>query len=240
MKFNKIVIIFIVIFTLIFLVCVILLLKQWKELNDNNADIEELAQNSFKENEKTGEIEIDWDYLKSVNEDIVGWINIENTVINYPILKDNSNLYYLKYNYLKKYNSNGSIITLSNSTFCNSSETIIYGHNMENGSMFSSLSNYLNENFLLSHQKIEIYTPYANYEGIIFSAYTDSVLEEESISNLSFSEKIEHYISKSEVNINDVSIREKVIKLITCSYINATTNPTNQRYYIIATLNEVE
>ena len=87
--------------------------------------------------------------------DIVAWIEIENTPVNYPILKDNNNLYYLKHNFNKKYNSNGSIFTL-NKDFIQDDEVIIYGHNMRNKTMFSILGNYLNTNFLKEHQIMKI------------------------------------------------------------------------------------
>ena len=79
---------------------------------------------------------IDWEKLKAINEDIVGWIKIDNTNIDYPILHSNNDLYYLKHNYMKEYNSNGSIFTINNLPF-EDKETIVHGHNMRNGIMFS-------------------------------------------------------------------------------------------------------
>ena len=189
--------------------------KDYLQRNENNNDIEDLIDEVFVENEETSDSSIDWDSLKSTNEDIIGWLEIENTSINYPILKDTNNLYYLKHNYLKKYNSNGSIFTLDSNPF-NDYETLIYGHNMRNGTMFSLLGNYLNKDFLFSHQKIKIYTPVRNFEG-----------------------RIKYYKKASQVKIDNVNVGEKIVKLTTCSYINSKTRPTNQRYYIIATLNEI-
>lgn len=228
------------------LICIISLIvigyifvKDYLEYNSNNEDIDDLIDEVFVEDSNEQENKIDWEYLKSINEDIIGWIEIEGTTINYPILQDNSNLYYLKHNYLKKYNSNGSIFTLDITPF-NDSETLLYGHNMSNGSMFSILGKYLDKDFLLSYQKIKIYTPNKNYEGMIFSAYSIGIgTEKNNISNLSFDERIEYYKTSSKVKIDNVNIRNKIIKLSTCSYINSRTRPTDQRYYIVATLNEI-
>ena len=177
--------------------------------------------------------------LQKENSDIIGWIEIEDTEINYPILKDNDNLYYLKHNYLKKYNSNGSIFTLDINPF-EDSETLLYGHNMKNGTMFSVLGKYLDKDFLLSHQNIKIYTPNKNYEGVIFSVYSIGIgTEKNNISNLSFDEKIEYYKKASRIKIDNVEVTNKIVKLSTCSYINSRTRPTDQRYYIIATLKEI-
>ena len=214
-------------------------IKDYLECNSNNEDIDDLVDEVFIENSSKEENKIDWNNLKSINEDIIGWIEIEGTDINYPILKDNDNLYYLKHNYLKKYNSNGSIFTLDINPF-EDSETLLYGHNMKNGTMFSILGKYLNKDFLLSHQKIKIYTPNKNYEGVIFSAYSIGIgTEKSNISNLSFDEKIEYYKEKSQIKVDNIESTNKIVKLSTCSYINSRTRPTDQRYYVIATLYEI-
>lgn len=198
------------------------------ENNSNKQDIEELIDDVFIQDiDTTEEPIIDWNYLKSINKDIIGWIEIEGTEINYPILKDSVNLYYLKHNYLKNYNSNGSIFTLNNKPF-EDEETLIYGHNMKNGTMFSLLGNYLNEDYLYSHQNIKIYTSEKNYKGVIFSAYSIGIgTEKNNISNLNYEERISYYKKSSKVNVNNVDITNKIIKLSTCSYINSRTRPTN-------------
>lgn len=240
-KYKRIIIILVIIISIITLFSIgYLLLKDYLEYTSNNKDIEDLIDEAFVEDLETKDFFIDWNYLKSINEDIIAWLEIEGTSINYPILKDNNNLYYLKYNYLKKYNSNGSIFTLDNKPL-NDNETLIYGHNMRNGTMFSLLENYLNKDFLFSHQKIKIYTPDSNYEGLIFSCYSIGIeTEKNNILNLSCEERIEYYKNASQVKIDNVVITDKIVKLSTCSYINSKTRPTDQRYYIIATLNEID
>ena len=215
-------------------------IKDYLECNSNNEDIDDLVDEVFIENSNKEENKIDWNNLKSINEDIIGWIEIECTDINYPILKDNDNLYYLKHNYLKKYNSNGSIFTLNINPF-EDCETLLYGHNMKNGTMFSILGKYLDKDFLLSHQKIKIYTPNKNYEGVIFSAYSIGIgTEKNNISKLSFDKKVEYYKKSSQIKVDNLEITNKRVKLSTCSYINSRTRPTDQRYYIVATLNEID
>ena len=229
------------------LVCIVSLIivgyifiKDYLECNSNNEDIDDLVDEVFIENSSKEENKIDWSNLKSINEDIIGWIEIEGTDINYPILKDNDNLYYLKHNYLKKYNSNGSIFTLDINPFIDC-ETLLYGHNMKNGTMFSILGKYLDKDFLFSHQKIKIYTPNKNYEGVIFSVYSIGIgTEKNNISKLSFDKKVEYYKKTSQIKVDNVEITNKIVKLSTCSYINSRTRPTDQRYYIIATLNEID
>ena len=237
MKCKKaLVIILILIFIVVFSICVYLLLNDLKELNESNESTEDLIEESIEINEETQEKEIDWDYLKSVNEDIVAWIEIEGTNINYPIPKD-KDVYYLKHSFDRKYNSNGSIFTTNIHPF-DDDETVIYGHNMRNGSMFSNLGNYLDNEFLCSHLKFKIYTPVCNYEATIFSVYSIGILtESNNIKLLDFSERIKYYKKASKYNIQNDENINKIVKLSTCSYINAKTRPTDQRYYIIAYLN---
>lgn len=238
MKCKKvIVILFILIFIAIFSICSYILLKDFEESDENNKSTENLIEESIEVNEDTQEKEIDWDYLKSVNEDIIAWIEIEDTNISYPVLKD-ENLYYLKHSFNKKYNSNGSIFTTNKNPF-EDEETIVYGHNMKNGSMFSNLGKFLDEEFLYSHLKFKIYTPEKNYEAYIFSVYSIGVETESSnIKTLDFEKRIDYYKKASKYSIDNTENIEKIVKLSTCSYINAKTRPTDQRYYIIASLNE--
>ena len=185
--------ILIIIIMLISFICIIIVvnifIKDYLECNSNNEDIDDLINEVFIENSNEEENKIDWNYLISINKDIIGWIEIDDTEINYPVLQDNDSLYYLKHNYLKKYNSNGSIFTLGINPF-EDCETLLYGHNMKNGTMFSILGKYLDKDYFLSHQKIKIFTPNNKYEGVIFSCYSIGIeREKNNISNLSFDEK---------------------------------------------------
>ena len=118
-------------------------------------------------------------------------------------------------------------------------ETVIHGHNMRNGSMFSNLDDYLNIDFLNSHPIFKIYTQECNYEATIFSVYLIDVENEgNNIKFLNFNEKLNYYKKMSRFQLkNDYDIN-KIVKLSTCSYVNAKTRPTNQRLYIIANLIE--
>ena len=227
----------------IFLISSYIMINEVIKFEENEQDNRELVSNAIEiidnaEN-NTSRI-IDWKYLQSVNPNIIAWIEIEGTKIDYPILKDNDNLYYLKHSYNNKYNDNGSIFTLDTNAFENE-ETIIFGHNMRNGTMFSELGNYLDNDFLNSHRNIKIYTPNKNYIAEIFSCYSISINDEENnLKGLDFNEKTNYYKEKSKYKIDSADNMDKIIKLSTCSYINATTHPTNQRYYIIAKLNDVK
>ena len=232
---NVSIILLIFILTIVFCISCYILLKDFKEYKESDKSTEKLIEETIEIKEETQKRSIDWEYLKSINKDIIAWIEIENTKIDYPILKD-KDVYYLKHTFDKKYNSNGSIFTTNSYPF-EDKETIVYGHNMKNGSMFSDLGKYLNKDFLNSHFNFKIYTPTCNYEARIFSVYSIGVeTESNNIKSLNFEDRIEYYKKASEYNIETDSNIKKIVKLSTCSYLNATTIPTDQRYYIVANL----
>lgn len=213
---------------------------QYKASSDSNNELIEdvFIENNIEENKD--EAIIDWDRLSMINEDIIGWIKIEDTNINYPILQDNDNLKYLKHSYDGRYNSNGSIFTLNENPF-NEKITTIYGHNMKNGIMFSEFSKYMDKDFLDKHSIIEIYTKEQNYRAVIFSYYSIDVNQEENnIKLLDFEEEIEYYKKTSKYSVDNIGEIKKIIKLSTCSYLNNHTTPTTKRYYIIAKLEKVD
>lgn len=217
-----------------------------KNANDNLIKIitkkAEMKDEEKIENEETKN-KIDWNKLSSINSDIVGWIEIPNTNINYPILKD-ENLYYLNHNFERKINTNGSIF-IRNENLSEDKEITIYGHNMKNGTMFANLAKYINKDFFENNSKIYIYTKEETFEGNIFAVYSKGVNEEkEAIKKLNLADKLEYYKKESvnsgkieSVNLDKIENNaNKIIKLTTCSYINAKTNPTDQRYYVIANM----
>lgn len=95
--------------------------------------------------------------LQAQNPDAIGWIEIPGTGISYPLMHTDDNAYYLNHTFSGKINSAGSIFmeTLNSSDFTDL-HTIIYGHNMKNGSMFAGLKNYTSPSYLVSHPNIYV------------------------------------------------------------------------------------
>ncbi len=230
----------IIVFMIILVISLYLFIRDFLEYKESNDTIIELSEDVIIEESDEEKINIDWEKLESINKDIIGWIKIDNTKIDYPILKDDDKLKYLKHSYNGKYNNNGSIFTLNNNPF-NDNTTIIYGHNMKSGIMFSELAKYMNEEFLKEHSSIKIYTKNQNYKATIFSCYSIGITEEENnIKSLDFKEEIDYYKKASKYFIEDIDKIEKIVKLSTCSYLNNHTTPTDKRYFIIAKLEKVD
>jgi len=234
--FVKIVIL---LFLTILIISTYFLIQDCVEYKTSYNENMKLIEDVIIEEDNENIIEIDWENLEKINSDIVGWIKINNTNINYPILKDDNDLKYLKYSFNGKYNSNGSIFTLDNEPF-KENKTNIYGHNMKNRLMFSDLDKFMKEEFFKENTRFDIYTKEQNYKAIIFSYYSIGVNEEENnIKLLNFNEEIDYYKNISKYKVEDIGEIKKIVKISTCSYLNNPTTPTNQRYYLIAKLEKV-
>ena len=104
------------------------------------------------------EIPIDFATLQKENPDVYAWIKIENTNIDYPILqKEGDNGYYLTHTMENKESPEGSIFTEDyNSTDFEDPNTVIYGHDMKNGSMFQNLLEYQDKEFFDHNREVLI------------------------------------------------------------------------------------
>ena len=97
--------------------------------------------------------------LKKENNDIVAWLEILNTKINYPVLQTSDNEYYMKHNYKKEKSGDGSIFLDKDYNWdIPSSNLLIYGHNNKNGNMFQDLLKYEDENYYKEHPTIQFTT----------------------------------------------------------------------------------
>lgn len=103
---------------------------------------------------------VDFAGLKSRNQDIVGWLMVEGLDISYPIMQSDDNEYYLKYTFDRKYHFGGSIfMDCGNSPDFTDQNTILYGHNMKDGSMFGKLKKYRSQEVYDENLYIWVYTP---------------------------------------------------------------------------------
>ena len=118
-------------------------------------------------------LNVDFNNLLNTNSDTVGWIKIDNTKVNYPIVQSTNNSYYLNHSFYGYENANGWIFGDYRDDFTNFSyNTIIYGHNLIDRSMFGSLAWTLKEDWYTNNKYIKISTPTSNSIWEIFSIYT--------------------------------------------------------------------
>ena len=122
--------------------------------------VQKVDFNDKDEKEKVPKREIDFKSLQEINPDIIGWIWLPDTEIDYPILQSSDNEDYLYTTFNGTSNSSGSIfVDFRNKGILNDNNTIVHGHNMKNGSMFHALNNYPDEEFFNKHKTFWIFTP---------------------------------------------------------------------------------
>lgn len=140
-----------------------------KEEIEDVEDVEDVEEPS-----EPLDIPIDFDALHEINPDIYAWIEIEGTNISYPILQSSeSDIYYLEHTVEGVKTTQASIYTeFSNGQDFDVFNTIIYGHNMKNGSMFGDLSYYRDLDYMNEYGTIMIYTENSILEYEIYAATT--------------------------------------------------------------------
>lgn len=115
---------------------------------------------------------MDFSALREVNSDVLGWILIPGTNLSYPLLQGDDNQYYLNHTWRKSYNSVGAIfMECRNSADLSDFNTIIYGHRMNNRSMFGILHQYTSQNYWKSHPYIYITDDNGSHRYQVFAAY---------------------------------------------------------------------
>ncbi|MFI3237489.1 MAG: class B sortase [Lachnospiraceae bacterium] len=189
--------------------------------------------------EVIGDIDIDFDELKALNEDIYAWIDIPGTEVSYPILQHpTDDWYYLDYTVEHVNGLPGSIYTEGTYVGKDFSEfnTVIYGHNMNNGTMFGTLKLYKDEEYRQEHSEIYIYTEtdiyvYDIYATVVYDdrhipwTYKEEASYLSFVTSLSNSNDLSNYIN-SEMTLTSES---QLITLSTC-----VANMTNNRYLVVA------
>lgn len=183
--------------------------------------------------------EVDFDALREVNEDVVGWLYIEGTNINYPVVQGEDNKEYLNKLFDGEYNGAGSIfMDCRNSPDLSESNTILYGHNMKNKTMFSELRNYLKQETYDAYPIGLYITPEGNYwfemvAGLVSHAtgpswQLDFDSEEEVLQWIQDAMAHSSFTSTTVPELGD-----KVITLSTCTY-----EFQNARFVLVGILNE--
>lgn len=115
---------------------------------------------------------VDFDALRETGPDIIGWLTLPDTVINYPVTQADDNEYYLHHLYDGTYNKTGCLFAdYENQEDFSDRNTIIYGHNMRDGSMFAALNEYDGQSYFDGHPQMYLVTPGGGYVVEIFTAF---------------------------------------------------------------------
>lgn len=171
---------------------------------------------------------VDFVKLKKKNSDIYGWINVPGTSVDYPILRrEDDNAYYLNHTVDKKRSVYGSVYTENyNETDFSDFNTVVYGHNMKNGTMFGTLKKYRDKTFFEKNQYINVYMPGRIIKYQIFAAYVSD--NRHILLNFDFDDEnirsayLDMIFSTRKMNANinrdlQVTKDDRIITLSTCT-----------------------
>ena len=216
-----------------------LIFKEKKQNEKQENTFEDLIEIVEENIENQEERKIDINKLYEENKDIVGWLKIDNTTINYPIMQNiNDPNYYLHRDFYKNYSSYGTPY-MAKQCNLNSDNIVIYGHHMKINKMFGELEKYKSKDFYNNHKIITFTTLEKEYSYEIFAVFKTTVYTKNTFryyENINFENKKmyndfinickDKSLYQTGIKIKD---KEKLITLSTCEYSNK-----NSRLVIVA------
>lgn len=170
-------------------------------------DLEQYASISDAENVSLADLTVDWDALRAVNPDIVAWIYIPDSPVNYPVVQGQDNQEYLH----KAFDGSTGWLASAGTIFLDSNNasdfsdrnSALYGHHMNDGSMFASLSDWQNNDEFNSHRDIYLLTPQGNYRlktfAMVKTTGTDALVQTTFLSEESYRSYIQDKLDRSVV-----------------------------------------
>lgn len=243
-KIIYIILVTLIILSIIYIGYLILLKKEAKEESNllNTIDVKgknetmigivnDAEEENINKEEKTERM-LQVESLRKENSDIVGWLEIEGTSINYPVLQGTDNEFYMTHNYKKEKSKNGSIFLNKDYDWSiGSNNLLIYGHNINNGTMFQELLKYENESFYKEHPKIRfttenedsIYDIISVFKSKVYYKSEKNVFRYYYFINPKSEEEYMNYVENAKkaslYNIEETATYgDRLITLSTCSY----------------------
>ena len=210
--------------------------------------VEEVQEPEVTLEEEKAELPIDFDGLMEVNPEIYAWIRVPNTNIDYPILQheDEDQSYYLTRDVHGENNQAGSIYTeYYNNKHFQDPNTIIYGHNMKNGSMFHNVRYFAEREYFDEHEDLYIYMPgkILKYQIINCYVYDDRHLlgsfdlSDEEIHKEYLEDIMRPRSMYTMIRENvELSTEDKLVTLSTC----VANQPNNRRLLQAVLVEEIE
>lgn len=176
------------------------------------------------------------------NNDLAGWLVIEDTVIDYPVMQCGDNDFYLHHDFAKKESKHGELFIKAGCPLAGESVNIlIYGHHMRDGSMFGTLKKYESRKFYEEHPYIQFDTLYEQYTYEIIAAFRSQVYEDsrdvfkyyQYYGELGEEDFLEFYQNIKDMSLYDTGVDavygDALLMLSTCAY-----HVENGRFVIVA------
>ena len=161
--------------------------------------------------------------LQAINPDVLGWLTIDDTHIDYPVVIGETDMEYVNKDVYGDFALSGSIFMDSdNARDLSDAYTLVYGHHMDNGAMFGDVVEFVNTDYFESHQTGTLYLPDATYTIEIFACVQvdafDSMIYDPLAQDGDVSELL-HYVDEIAVQSRYIGVQptDKVIGLSTCA-----------------------
>ena len=188
---------------------------------------EELPQQQQEETEPVSADpwpEVDFDTLQSINPDVIGWLYGPDTGVNYPVVQGDDNAFYLTHLYDRSANSAGSLfLDYRAGALAGSRHWVIYGHYMNNGTMFADLLKYKEQSYYEEHPEFFLILPEGRYRVELFSGYVAEVKADAWRMSFSGEEDYQAWLAaRKSASCFESSVQpgpeDQVLTLSTCSY----------------------
>lgn len=166
---------------------------------------------------------IDFASLGEINGDIVAWLHSEGTVIDYPVVQGNDNDYYLNHLFTGESNRLGTLFLDYRNRLFEDRISAIYGHNMRDKSMLTSIAGYADQAYYEAHPVMTLYTPEASYDVRLFAGVTVSGASGDLRLSFSGDDDFLDYVRELEErstfsSLETVSSSDRILAFVTCTY----------------------
>lgn len=179
-------------------------------------------QQNYTQMTNTNTVRPQFKQLNNINKDIIGWIHLEDTSLNYPILQSKDNKDYLKKDFEQQESRKGSIfMDYRNTPKHDKMNTVIYGHHVGDNTMFDVVEKYLDQSFYNQHKTIQYDTQYGKYQLEVISAYEtttkDNYIQTDFKDKATYEQFLEQTLKKSQISTTtEVNKNDKIVTLSTC------------------------
>ena len=191
---------------------------------------------------RTPDVLDEYKTLYEKNKKLIGWLKIDDTNIDYPVMQTDDNDYYLEHNYNQEYDKNGSIfMDYKCSVYPRSTNLIVYGHHMKSGNMFGNLQKYAKESYGKEHSTIQFDTIYEKGTYEVMYVFRSQVFNEDDIVfkyyqfiDANSEREFNYYMSEMEaLSLYDTGVTasygDSLLTLSTCD-----SSQTDGRFVVVA------